>query len=203
VTVRVGLTGGLASGKSTVARLLAGHGFRVVDADEVVAWLYESGRPGALAVGHLFGPAYLDTAGSVDRARLAERVFADPAARRRLEAAIHPLVARRFEDLAGGAEEAVVVLEATLLVEAGMADAFDLVVSVEAEEGRRLARAVARGLTEAGARERLEAQGDGAARRQRADRVLVNDRDLAHLTRQVDALAAELRRRAGGGGGTP
>jgi dephospho-CoA kinase len=178
VTVRVGLTGGLASGKSTVARLLAGHGFRVVDADEVVAWLYESDRPGALAVGHLFGPAYLDTAGSVDRARLAERVFADPAARRRLEAAIHPLVARRFEDLAGGAEEAVVVLEATLLVEAGMADAFDLVVSVEAED-------------------------DGAARRQRADRVLVNDRDLAHLTRQVDALAAELRRRAGGGGGTP
>jgi dephospho-CoA kinase len=203
MTLRVGLTGGLASGKSTVAALLAERGCRVIDADDVVAWLYESGRPGAHAVRRLFGPAVLDTAGTVDRARLAELVFADPGARRRLEAAIHPLVARRFEELAAAAAEAVVVLEATLLVEAGMADGFDLVVSVEAPAATRLARAVARGLPEAAARARLEAQGAGEVRLRRADRVIANDGDRQRLEGQVEDLMAELRQRSATGAGAP
>lgn len=197
----VGLTGGLASGKSTVGELLAEHGCLVVDADDVVAWLYESGRPGAQAVGELFGPDVLDTAGSVDRGRLARLVFADPEARRRLEAAIHPLVRRRFAELSrSGAVEGVdvVVLEATLLVEAGFADDFDLVVTVEAPEDLRRQRAVARGLSEEQAQARLDAQGAGEARRAAADVVIDNSGDLAALERRVDELAADLARRAAG-----
>lgn len=195
----VGLTGGLASGKSTVGRLLEERGCLVVDADDVVAWLYESGRPGARAVGELFGADYLDTAGTVDRGRLAELAFADDAARRRLEEAIHPLVRRRFEELAdsGAAEGAeIVVLEATLLVEAGFADAFDVVVTVEAPEAMRRARAVDRGLSPAQAEERLAAQGSGDARRAGADVTLDNSAGLGELERRVEELLAELRRRA-------
>lgn len=195
----VGLTGGLASGKSTVARMLEERGCRVVDADDVVAWLYESGRAGARAVAELFGRDVVDTAGSVDRGRLARLVFADPEARRRLEAAIHPLVRRRFEELAAaGAGEgaAVVVLEATLLVEAGFTDAFDLVVTVEAPEAVRRERAVARGLSGEQAQARLDAQGTGEARRAAADVTIDNGGDLAALERRVEALAADLARRA-------
>lgn len=195
----VGLTGGLASGKSTVGRLLAERGATAIDADDVVAWLYESGRPGAREVGRLFGPDVLDTAGSVDRGRLAGVVFADPAARRRLEEAIHPLVRRRFEELAAeaAAEGArIVVLEATLLVEAGFAPSFDLVVTVEAPREVRRARAVERGLSGAAAEARLVAQGEGEARRAAADVTIDNDGDLAALVARVDALAAELDRRA-------
>ncbi|HEX2253554.1 MAG TPA: dephospho-CoA kinase [Thermoanaerobaculia bacterium] len=188
----LGLTGGLASGKSTVARLLAERGCQVVDADRLVAELYRPGEPGAEAVRDLFGDEALDGTGAVDHASVAEKVFADPAERRRLEQAIHPLVRRRFEAVARAATEPCVVLEATLLVEAGFADDFDLVVTVEAPGALRLERAVARGLPEAAARARLEAQGEGDERRARADRVLVNDGTLEDLERQVDDLLAAL-----------
>lgn len=191
----IGLTGGLASGKSTVARWLADAGFRVIDADQMVADLYRPGQPGAAAVAALFGPAMLDAGGGVDKARLAERVFADEPARRALEAAIHPLVARRYREIAAEAR-GVVVFEATLMVESGSARGFDLVVTVEADPETRLRRAVARGLAEPAARARLVAQGDGAVRRAGADRVLANDGDLGALRRQVDELIAELREHA-------
>ena len=190
----VGLTGGLAAGKSTVARMLAERGATVVDADRLVAELYRTGEPGAARVAELFGPDLLRADGSVDHAALSACVFADPEARRRLEAAIHPLVGLRFRELAartGG----IVVLEATLLVEAGWKDAFDLVVSVEAPPEVRLARAIARGLDEAEARRRIAAQGEGEVRRAAADRVLVNDGDAEQLRQQVDALVHELRGR--------
>jgi dephospho-CoA kinase len=188
----VGLTGGLASGKSTVAGWLRGTGFQVVDADRLVAELYAPGQPGARAVADLFGPDCLDEEGRVDHARVAARIFADPRARRRLEAAVHPLVRQRFAEVAARAA-GVVVLEATLLVESGHAADFDLVVTVEAPEETRLRRALARGLPETEARARLAAQGDASARRAAADRVLDNGGDLDHLRRQVDALIAELR----------
>lgn len=194
--LRVGLTGGLASGKSTVARLLGEAGLLVVDADRLVADLYRPGGAGAAAVAEIFGPGALDASGAVDRAAVAGRVFADDTARRRLEEAIHPLVRRRFAEIAGAAEEPVVVLEATLLVEAGYGPDFDLVVAVEAEPEVRLARAIARGLSEDDARARLAAQGDGARRRAGAGRVIDNSGDLAALEAQVAALAAELRERA-------
>lgn len=191
----VGLTGGLASGKSTVAGWLADAGFRVLDADRIVAQLYAPGGRGTAAVRELFGDRALTADGAVDRPRLAKVVFADRAARERLEAAIHPLVKARFREIAAAAE-GVLVYEATLLVEAGRAPEFDLVISVEAPPEARLERAVARGMDEAAARARLRAQGDGEVRRHGADRILTNDGTLEDLRAKVDDLVAELRAKA-------
>ncbi len=193
--LRVGLTGGLASGKSTVARWLRDEGFEVVDADRLVAELYQPGGAGAAAVRTLCGPVMLDERGGVDHAKVAARVFRDPQARLALEAAVHPLVRRRFVEIAGKAQ-GVIVLEATLLVEAGYVPGFDLVVTVEAPCELRLQRAVARGMDEAAARARLLAQGDGEERRVAAHRILDNSGDTEHLRRQVDELVEELRRLA-------
>ncbi len=193
--LRVGLTGGLASGKSTVARWLRDAGFEVIDADRLVAELYQPGGAGAQAVAALFGPGSLDEQGGVNHSKVAVRVFADPEARHSLEAAIHPLVRRRYEELAAKAQ-GVIVLEATLLVEAGYGPGFDLIVTVEAPCELRLERAVSRGMNEANARARLLAQGDGEQRRQAAHRILDNSGDTEHLRRQVDELVGELRRLA-------
>lgn len=189
--LRIGLTGGLASGKSTVSRWLAEHGFLVVDADRLVAELYEPGEAGAAAVAQLFGSRYLTATGAVDRPHLARLVFSDEAARRALEAQIHPLVRERFAARAR-AEGKPAVLEATLLVEAGYAPDFDQVLTVEAPAELRFARAVARGLSPEDARARLEAQGDGAQRRATAHLVLHNDGDLAGLHAQLESWRATL-----------
>jgi dephospho-CoA kinase len=131
----------------------------------------------------------------VDRAKVAARVFADPEARRALEKAVHPLVRERFAEIAHTAQ-GVVVLEATLLVEAGYGPMFDFIVTVEADAETRLRRAIARGLDEASARARLVAQGDGEERKEAAHRVIDNCRDLSYLRRQVDELIEELSRMA-------
>lgn len=194
--LRVGLTGGLASGKSTVAGWLRDAGFLVVDADRVVADLYRPGQPGVEAVRALFGDGVIKPDGSVDHAALGGRVFSDPEARRTLEKAIHPLVRQRFQEMAAGAEEDVVVLEATLLVEAGFGPSFDLIVTVEADCEDRLRRAVERGMSEESARARLLAQGDGEIRRAASHRLIDNSGGLEHLRHQVDELVVELRRLA-------
>lgn len=196
-SLRVGLTGGLASGKSTVAGWLRDAGFLVVDADRLVAEAYQPGGAGAAAVRDLFGPEFLNEQGGVDHAKLGARVFADAAARKALEKAVHPLVRRRFAELAEQTSE-IAVLEATLLVEAGHAADFDLIVTVECDAETRLQRAIARGLPEEAARTRLLAQGDGEERRRAAHRRLDNCNDLQHLRRQVDDLITELRRLAAG-----
>ncbi|HEV2845200.1 MAG TPA: dephospho-CoA kinase [Thermoanaerobaculia bacterium] len=193
--LRVGLTGGLASGKSTVARWLSEAGFQVVDADRLVAELYQPGGAGTEAVRKIFGPEVLDERGGVVHSKVAARVFRDPEARRTLEAAIHPLVRESFGRLAADARD-VIVLEATLLVEAGFTPEFDLVVTVEAPCELRLQRAVARGMKEKDARDRLLAQGDGEERREASHRILDNSGDERHLRHQVDELIGELRRLA-------
>jgi len=200
--LRVGLTGGLASGKSTVARRLARAGFRVVDADQLVADLYRPGEPGARAVAELIGPAAIRPDGTVDKVAVARRVFADPLLLRRLESAIHPLVLAAFARVAEQTE-GVAVLEATLLVESGFAPDFDFVVTVEAPEEVRLRRAVRRGLGPDEARARLAAQCDAADRRAAAHLVLENDGDLRRLRRATDELTAELRRRCAAAGTPP
>jgi dephospho-CoA kinase len=193
--LRIGLTGGLGSGKSTVAQWLREAGFEVIDADRLVAELYQPGGEGAAVVRELFGPEMLDEQGGVDHAKVAARVFGDAKARKALETAVHPLVRQRFEELAAKAKN-VIVLEATLLVEAGYAPLFDLVVTVEAPCELRLERALARGMDEESARARLLAQGDGEERHEAAHRVIDNSGDLDHLRRQVDELVGELRRLA-------
>lgn len=188
----LGLTGGMASGKSTVARWLAAAGFLMVDADRLVAELYAPGGRGASAVGNLFGEQYLNEQGGVDHQRLADLVFNHPEARKELEGAIHPLVGQRFLDIAAQAE-GVVVYEATLLVESGNAKNFDLVISIEASFEKQLERAIGRGMVEASARARLKAQGDGAVRRAGVGRILRNDGTLEELRAKVDKLIGELR----------
>lgn len=184
----VGLTGGLAAGKSTVARLLEEEGCHVRDADRIVADLYQPGAPGTLKIAELFGDDYLTAEGAIDHRRLGDLIFQDPEARGRLEAAVHPLVRQAFREYAQDLR-GTVVLEATLLVEAGFAPDFDLVVTVEAPFESRLRRAVERGLTEEDARNRLKAQGDGQIRRASAHREIVNDGTLADLRDKVRALA--------------
>jgi dephospho-CoA kinase len=126
---------------------------------------------------------------------VAARVFRDPEARLALEAAVHPLVRRRFEEIARQAK-GVLVLEATLLVEAGYGPMFDLVVTVEAPCELRLERAISRGMNEETVRARLLAQGDGEQRRSAAHRIIDNSGDFDHFRRQVDELIGELHRLA-------
>lgn len=190
----LGLTGGMASGKSTVARWLHEAGFLVVDADRLVAELYAPNGKGALAVAELFGPQSLRADGGVDHKAVAAIVFADPEARRKLEAAIHPLVHQRFQEIASQAE-GIVVYEATLLVESEGSRFFDLVISIEAEPARRLQWAIERGMEESAARARLAAQGDGEARRRGAHRVLYNDASLEDLRSAIDDLIVELKQK--------
>lgn len=193
--LRVGLTGGLGSGKSTVAGWLRDAGFQVIDADRLVAELYQPEGEGASAVRALFGPEMLDSQGAVDRAKVADRVFREPEARSALESAVHPLVRNRFVDLAAKAS-GIIVLEATLLIEAGYAPGFDLIVTVEAPCELRLERAVERGMDEASARARLLAQGDGEERRAASHRLIDNSGDLRHLRDQVDEMIEDLHRLA-------
>lgn len=195
--LRIGLTGGLASGKSTVSGWLRDAGFLVVDADKLVADLYQPGQPGAAAVRDLFGPEFLNEEGGVDHAKVADKVFADPDSRKALEKAVHPLVRDRFAELATQAE-GMAVLEATLLVEAGYAPFFDFIVTVDCDAETRLKRAIKRGMDEASARARLIAQGDGEHRRRAAHRRIDNCSDVRHLRRQVDDLIDELKRLSAG-----
>jgi dephospho-CoA kinase len=195
--LRVGLTGGIASGKSTASQWLREAGFEVIDADQIVAELYQPGGEGAAVVRALFGPGMLDESGAVDHAKVAARVFSDPDTRIALEKAIHPLVRKRFVEITA-ASQGVVILEATLLVEAGYAPGFDLIVTVEAPCELRFERAVERGMNRETAEARLLAQGDGERRREAAHRVIDNSGDEAHFHRQVDELIEELKRLAAG-----
>ena len=190
--LRIGLTGGIGSGKSTVAALLAERGARVVDADRIAREVLEPGTPGLAAVVAEFGAGVLAADGSLDRPALAGVVFADPAARARLDAVVHPLVrARAAEAVASAPADAVVVQDVPLLVETGQAGSYDLVLVVEADEGIRVQRLVERGLTAEDARARIASQATDEQRRAVADVVLRNDGDRAELAAQVDRFWAE------------
>ena len=188
----VGLTGGLASGKSTVARRLAELGFPVVDADLLVRDLYVPGGRGAAALAELLGPEALDAEGAVDRRAVASKIFSDDGLMARVEEAIHPLVLERFREIAAESED-IVIYESAVLVASGHGDACDVVVTVEAPTELRLRRAVERGMDEDDARARLASQGDGSERIEAADVVIDNSGSLDELMARVDELAAELR----------
>jgi dephospho-CoA kinase len=190
----VGLTGGIASGKSTVGRWLEELGCLVSDADRLVAELYQPGAAGTAAVREIFSKDVLDPRGAVDKPKLAELVFNDQPALRKLEAAIHPLVGQAYAALVEDAD-GIVVFEAPLLVETGGAERYDVLVTVEADAKRRLERAIARGVDAKSARARIRQQTDSASRMARADFVLHNDGTLDELRAQVEELVAELEHR--------
>lgn len=188
----VGLTGGLAAGKSTVGEMLAARGARVIDADAVGHDVLDG--PARSAVLAAFGDDMTTPQGGIDRRRLAALVFSDPRARSRLESITHPLIfeeiRRRIAELPPGTQVAVV--EAPLLVEAlqaapGALD-LDALVVVAGAEGIRLQRAMARGMDREEAARRIGAQADDAERLAAATHVVENDGDLDELEQRVEAL---------------
>jgi dephospho-CoA kinase len=186
--VRVGLTGGVGSGKSTVAALLAEHGAVVIDADALAREVVEPGGPGFAAGVARFG-SFVVADGRLDRAALATLVFGDARARADLNAIIHPLVGRRAAELMAAApSDAIVVYDVPLLVEADMAAGFDVVIVVEAPSETRLVRLQRRGLSAEDATARMAAQAGDAERRAVADVVIENDGSQAELTERVDEL---------------
>jgi dephospho-CoA kinase len=190
--LRIGLTGGIGSGKSTVAALLAERGARVVDADRIAREVVEPGTSGLDAVVTEFGPGVRTGDGTLDRAALAAIVFGDPAARARLDGIVHPLVrARAAELVAAAPADAVVVQDVPLLVETGQAGGFDLVLVVEADPEIRVQRLVGRGLSADDARARMASQATDGERRAVADVVVRNDGDRAALAAQVEAFWAD------------
>jgi dephospho-CoA kinase len=196
--LRVGLTGGIGSGKSTVSRLLAERGAVVIDSDLLAREVVEPGTPGLAAVVDAFGPEMLTADGRLDRDLLGSVVFADADARTRLNAIVHPLVrAASAERLVGVPDDAVVVHDIPLLVEAGLADEFDVVVVVAASPAVRLDRLVRlRGMDPAAAQARIDAQATPEERLAVADVVLTNDGTQAELASQVEALWERLARPA-------
>lgn len=195
---RVGLTGGLASGKSTVARILDGWGIPVLDADAVVHRLYQAGEPGAAVVQALFGAAVMDRRGGVDRTALGRLVLVDADARRRLERAVHPLVRqtiRTWLDERSAGDLAVV--EAALLVETGSWRDYEVLVVVFCEVEQQLSRAVARGVPESRARAIQAAQWPLEEKRDLADVVIDNCGDPEDLPARVRGAWAEVVARCG------
>jgi dephospho-CoA kinase len=185
--LRIGLTGGIGSGKSTVAAALAGHGAVIVDADRIAREVVEPGSPGLTAVVEAFGPGILTPDGALDRPALAAVVFSDDRARATLDSIVHPLVRQRGAEVERAApDDAVVVHDVPLLAETGQGASFDLVLVVEADEEARVTRLVGRGLTESDARARIATQATDDQRRAIADVVLDNRGTPEELRAQVD-----------------
>ena len=189
----IGLTGGIASGKSVVAKRLAERGAVVVDADVLAREVVEPGTPGLAAIADHFGPAVIADDGGLDRAALGAVIFSDPAERLALNAITHPAIWRRARELFADAErenaDAVVVYDVPLLAEAA-ADRpirFDLVVVVNASAETRLERLVElRGLSEEEARRRISSQASDAERLAMADVVIDSDGALEATLAQAD-----------------
>ncbi|MFT4293864.1 MAG: dephospho-CoA kinase [Micropruina sp.] len=193
----VGLTGGIASGKTAVADRLAELGAVVIDADLLAREVVEPGTPGLDAIAARFGAGVLRSASGgpeLDRAALGAIVFADPAARRDLEAIVHPAVRARAAELTRAAPSGSVVVQVIpLLVETGQQDAFDVVVVVDVDPEVQLTRLVARsGLTPGEAQARIDAQAGRGQRLAAADAVLDNNGTPAQLRVAVDALWTRL-----------
>ena len=189
--LRIGLTGGLASGKSTVAQMLRDLGASVLDADEIVRDLYREGGAGAEAARDLFGESVVGPDGRVDRARIAAVVFGNPEARHALEARIHPMVkaARdRFFAEAEGRGAPVAVIEASQLFEARTEADYDRILLVTAPEEERVRRWGAKGGDPEDARRRMAAQLRAEAASARADDVISNAGTFDELRRKVTEL---------------
>lgn len=185
----VGLTGGIGSGKSTVARRLVERGATLIDADALSREVLAAGSDGLAAVVEGFGSGVLHPDGSLNRAALAEHVFADDSARMQLNEIVHPRVADRTAEMVARApSDAIVVHDIPLLVENGYAAGYHLVVVVDAPVEDRVARLVERGLGESDARARIRAQASDEDRREAADVWLDNDGPVEQVLAEVDRL---------------
>jgi dephospho-CoA kinase len=193
VVYLIGLTGGIASGKSTVARRLVEHGAVHIDADELARRVVEPGRPAYAAIVEQFGPDAVRRDGTLDRQKLGQLVFNDEKARAKLNAIVHPAVRELSAKLIEKAEredpDAVVVYDVPLLVEASVDHPFDLVVVTNAPKRTQVKRLVEeRGLDVPQAEARVDAQADNTERLAIADVVIDTDGTIAHTMSQTDAL---------------
>jgi dephospho-CoA kinase len=196
--LRVGLTGGIGSGKSEVSKRLAAQGAVIIDADAIARDVVAAGTDGLAEVVEAFGKEVLGADGELDRPRLGDIVFADPELRGKLNAIVHPRVGARMAELerAAGAG-AIVVHDVPLIAENGMASAYDLVVVVDVPPRLQVERLERyRGMSAEQARARMAAQASREQRLAIAGIVIDNSGSLSELDRQVGDLWAELRRRA-------
>ena len=196
----VGLTGGIGSGKSTVARLLERRGAAVIDADHLAREAVASGAPAFDKVVEVFGTRVVGPDGELDRVALAADVFSDPVLRANLEAIVHPEVARLFEERLQPYRDTdrIVVYVTPLLVELGLAPAFDVVVVVTASPHLRVSRVASdRGLSPADVKARMATQATDEQRMEVADVLVDNDGRLTELEPQVDRVWRDLVARAG------
>lgn len=194
---KVGLTGGIGSGKSTVARMLGGAGFAVVDADQVARDIMEPGSPVLEEVAAAFGADLIGDDGALDRGELARRAFATTEDTQRLNAITHPAIRAETERRFAAAEEAgeqAVIYDMPLLVDLGLNQDMDLTVVVDVDKEERIRRLVdKRGLDEADARARMAQQIDDATRLAAADVVIDNNGPLDALEPQVAALIKKIK----------
>ena len=189
--LRVGLTGGLASGKSTVAGVFRELGAAVFDADLIVRDLYRPGGEGSRAARELLGAGVLDAKGGVDRGRVGLIVFQDAAKRTALESMLHPLVRQEIAksfDLAEKRGAIVGIAEASQLLESGTEDCYAKVLLVTTTEAEQIRRWVSKGHDAADAKRRIAAQISPEAAKKRVSDVLVNDGSLESLRRNVQAI---------------
>jgi dephospho-CoA kinase len=199
--LRVGLTGGIGSGKSAVAERLAALGAVVLDGDKAARAVVEPGTPGLAQIAETFGPGVLRADGSLDRAKLASIVFSDETARLQLNAITHPLVhahIQQAEDAAvnRGGQDTIVVHDIPLLVEGQRAAEFDAVVVVDVPAELQVTRLAGRGLPEDQARARMAAQATREQRLALADIVIDNSGTLDDLDRRVTEVWTDLKSRA-------
>ena len=196
--LRLGLTGGIASGKSAVAAMLREMGFAVLDADALAHKLIEPGQAAYAEVLQEFGPSIADTSGRIDRAKLGAMVFADLAKLDRLNAIVHPRVAEvilsQFEVWRRSGVRDAVFVEAALLIESGIHKKLDGLVVAWCKPEQQLERLLARGLSEAEARRRITAQLPVEEKLRLATEKIDCSGSLEETRRQVEALATKLRR---------
>jgi dephospho-CoA kinase len=184
--LRIALTGGIASGKSTVAQLFVALGARLIDTDQIAREIVMPGSPVLQQIVARFGDEVLTPIGTLDRSHLRRVVFAEPQARADLEAIMHPAIRARVATLSASAGGPYQLIAVPLLTETGTQGDYDRVLVVDCDPKLQLRRLMARdGLAEADARRMLGAQASREARLAIADDVIANDSDIAHLARQV------------------
>jgi dephospho-CoA kinase len=187
--LRIGLTGGIASGKTTVAERFMQLGVPVIDADVAAREVVAPGTPGLAQVINRFGPAILTESGELDRRALRNLIFSDPVSRRDLEAILHPLIRAHMDRGAQVADGPYVIMAIPLLIESGLRDRVDRILVVDVEEAVQLQRLQARdGSTREQARAILESQAARSARLAAADDVLPNAGTVPDLRQAVDRL---------------
>lgn len=195
----VGLTGGIASGKSSVAALLRDAGAETIDADQVAREVVEPGTSGLAQIVEVFGEAILNPDGSLSREKLAQLVFQDPNLRLKLEAILHPLIRSKTMALIEQSSKDVVIYQVPLLVEAKVDYPFDMIVTVEAGLDNQIKRLTgSRGLSEAQARQRIEAQASELQRIQASDYVIDSSGPRENLAAQVAKLWHQIESAAKG-----